>query len=619
MAATNNARSAITHQIIASADDGYLALDSQFHFIYANGAAQRLLGVKEADLSGRCQWEVFPQTLGTEIETAYRRAMSECVAVSCEYRLEPLHRWCDIQARPAGDGGLFVRFRDITEHKGADDAVRRERALLNGIMQATDVMLVYLDPDFNFVTVNAAYAETCKMRPEDLIGKNHFAIYPGAENEAIFRRVRDSGEPVFYKDKPFEFPDQPERGVTYWDWSLTPVKDGSGAVVGLVFSLRETTKYKRAEESVRRLAQFPEENPNPVLRVANDGRFLYANPSARVFVEAMGDGGGKQALPAALQNLVAGVSGHGQAVEAEISDGRGGVFWFTAVRPPGEQYINLYGRNVTEHKRAEEALQKSEKLLRSVLEVLPVGVFMMDGAGNIQDTNPAVRDIWGNVRLVGTSGYSQYKLWRSDTGKPPEMHERPGVRAIQTGRPVLREMFEIESFDGQRKTILISAVPIRDPDGTVTGIIGVNEDITELRASQAAIERDREIIRELSTPVLPVDRGLLIVPLIGAIDPRRARQLTEQLLTGIRQNRAKVVVINVTGVGAIDSSVANHLVQTAEAARLLGAQVILTGVSTSVALTLVTVGVNLGSLKTLGDLQSGIEEANRTLQGAGPE
>jgi PAS domain S-box-containing protein len=129
----------------------------------------------------------------------------------------------------------------------AEEALEREREVLSSVMQATDVMLVYLDPAFDFVWVNAAYAATCNFRPEEMVGKNHFALYPHAENEAIFRRVRDTGEPVFYKDKPFEFPDQPQRGVTYWDWSLVPVKDGSGAVKGLVFSLRETTKYKRAE------------------------------------------------------------------------------------------------------------------------------------------------------------------------------------------------------------------------------------------------------------------------------------------------------------------------------------------------------------------------------------
>jgi rsbT co-antagonist protein RsbR len=127
------------------------------------------------------------------------------------------------------------------------------------------------------------------------------------------------------------------------------------------------------------------------------------------------------------------------------------------------------------------------------------------------------------------------------------------------------------------------------------------------------IREQQEAIRELSTPVLPVRERLLILPIIGVIDPQRARQLTEQLLRGIRTNRAKVVVIDITGVPAIDSTVANHLVQTVESARLLGATVIVTGLSPEIAQTLVTIGVELSKMTTVGDLRGGIEEAERLL------
>jgi len=127
------------------------------------------------------------------------------------------------------------------------------------------------------------------------------------------------------------------------------------------------------------------------------------------------------------------------------------------------------------------------------------------------------------------------------------------------------------------------------------------------------IREQQEAIRELSTPVLQVRERLLILPIIGVIDPQRARQLTEQLLRGIRSNRAKVVVLDITGVPYIDSAVANHLVQTVEAARLLGAIVIVTGLSPEIAQTLVNIGVDLGKMNTVGDLQGGIEEAERLL------
>jgi len=130
---------------------------------------------------------------------------------------------------------------------------------------------------------------------------------------------------------------------------------------------------------------------------------------------------------------------------------------------------------------------------------------------------------------------------------------------------------------------------------------------------ERVIRQQQEAIRELSTPVLQVRERLLILPIIGVIDPHRARQLTEQLLRGIRTNRAKVVVIDITGVAAMDATVANHLVQTVEASRLLGATSIVTGLSPEIAQTLVNIGVDLGKMNTVGDLQGGIEQAERLL------
>jgi rsbT co-antagonist protein RsbR len=137
--------------------------------------------------------------------------------------------------------------------------------------------------------------------------------------------------------------------------------------------------------------------------------------------------------------------------------------------------------------------------------------------------------------------------------------------------------------------------------------------VSFVRERERVIREQQEAIRELSTPVLPVRERLLILPVIGTVDPLRARQLTEQLLRGIRTNRARVVVMDITGVPAMDQTVANHLVLTVEASRLLGATVIVTGLSPQLAQTLVNIGVDLSKMNTVGDLQGGIEEAERLL------
>jgi rsbT co-antagonist protein RsbR len=130
---------------------------------------------------------------------------------------------------------------------------------------------------------------------------------------------------------------------------------------------------------------------------------------------------------------------------------------------------------------------------------------------------------------------------------------------------------------------------------------------------ERVIREQQEAIRELSTPVLQVRERLLILPIIGVIDAQRARQLTEQLLRAIRNNRARVVVIDITGVPSVDAKVANHLLQTVDATRLMGASVIVTGLSSEIALTLVTIGVDLTKINAVGDLQGGLEEAERVL------
>jgi rsbT co-antagonist protein RsbR len=143
--------------------------------------------------------------------------------------------------------------------------------------------------------------------------------------------------------------------------------------------------------------------------------------------------------------------------------------------------------------------------------------------------------------------------------------------------------------------------------------IAVTVGVSFVEERERVIREQQEAIRDLSTPVLQVRDRLLISPIVGAVDSDRARQLTEQLLGAIKANRAQVVVLDITGVASVDETVANHLVQTVEAARLMGASAVVTGLSSKIAQTIVELGVDLGMLKTVGDLQGGLEEAERML------
>jgi rsbT co-antagonist protein RsbR len=143
--------------------------------------------------------------------------------------------------------------------------------------------------------------------------------------------------------------------------------------------------------------------------------------------------------------------------------------------------------------------------------------------------------------------------------------------------------------------------------------IAVTVGVSFVEERERVIREQQESIRELSTPVLQVRERLLILPIIGVLDSQRARQLTEQLLGAIQINRAKVVVIDITGVATIDVAVANHLVRTVEAARLMGASAIISGLSSKIAQTIVDLGVDLSMMRSVGDLQGGLEEAERLI------
>jgi rsbT co-antagonist protein RsbR len=187
-----------------------------------------------------------------------------------------------------------------------------------------------------------------------------------------------------------------------------------------------------------------------------------------------------------------------------------------------------------------------------------------------------------------------------------ETHEVLGVVLLL--RDVLaRSLFEKYQQDS---ALLNRVLDVYEP---AANRIAVTVGVSFVQERERVIRQQQSAIRELSTPVLKVREQLLILPIIGALDTARASQLTEQLLKGIRDNRAKVVVIDITGVPSIDMTVANHLVQAVRASGLMGARVIITGLSADIAQTLVGLGVDLSMMQSVGDLQGGIEEAERQL------
>lgn len=173
--------------------------------------------------------------------------------------------------------------------------------------------------------------------------------------------------------------------------------------------------------------------------------------------------------------------------------------------------------------------------------------------------------------------------------------------------------------DGSTFPGLLSLFNTRDEQGNLDTTVGIVRDISaqevaeeeRIALQQQVIAAQQAALRELSTPLMPIADGLLVLPLIGAIDSRRAQDMTEVLLEGIVTRQAHTVIIDITGVSMVDTSVANALIRVAQAVQLLGSQVILTGIRPEVAQILVTLGVNLATIATQSTLQSGVAYALR--------
>jgi len=172
----------------------------------------------------------------------------------------------------------------------------------------------------------------------------------------------------------------------------------------------------------------------------------------------------------------------------------GGILWVDEIAQAiydlnGALNVLVVCLDVTERKRAERELKEQEAMLRTVLETIPVGVWVIEAEGTIVHGNQAGQRIWSGARYVGIDRYDEYKGWWADTGKSIGPMEWAAARAVIDGETSLDEEIDIETFDGKRKTILHSAVPLRDGYQRITGAVIVNQDISARKEAEHALQR----------------------------------------------------------------------------------------------------------------------------------
>ncbi|HVK63723.1 MAG TPA: PAS domain-containing protein [Polyangium sp.] len=269
------------------------------------------------------------------------------------------------------------------------------------------------------------------------------------------------------------------------------------------------------------------------------------------------------------------------------------------------------GHDITEQKRDREARERSEAILNAVISNAPIFLFVKDIEGRYTLTNRGFDEGLGFEpgRAVGKLDTDIF---------PPDVVARNRAddrRVFDGGVPVQLEV-EIPTKNGPR-IFLGSKFPLFDAQGKTYAVCAIGSDVTDLRQAEAEqatfqdrlIAAQRETLRELSTPLLPIAPGVVLMPLVGAIDEGRAALVLEALLQGVVAHRADVAILDITGVRTVDTGVALGLVQAAQAAGLLGAEVVLTGVRPAAARTLVEIGIDMRGIKTVSSLEQGVAHA----------
>ena len=346
-------------------------------------------------------------------------------------------------------------------------------------------MMAYFDTEFNFLAANSSYAKGSGHALEDLIGKNHFELFPSMENQSIFKKVRDTAETVTFLDKPYEFVDQPERGITYWDWTLGPVKDEVGRVQGLILTLFETTRRKRTEEEAKALALLPGESPDPIMRISLDGIVLYCNQAGRPILDEWKCEVGRK-VPSNWHHLVAETCRAGH--RREFEEGYGSR-WFSFVLAPiaNAGYLNAYGRDITERKRMEDELLKAKNEWESTFNSMPDLISILDDKFRIVRANRSMAEHLGltTSECIGLNCFQcVHKL-----DAPPSFC--PFSRTMTDGREHFAEVHE-ENLGGD---YMISTSPMFDESGRVTGTVHVARDITELKKAERELRASENRLR----------------------------------------------------------------------------------------------------------------------------
>jgi PAS domain S-box-containing protein len=268
---------------------------------------------------------------------------------------------------------------DITELKLTENMLLDKTRKMDAFFRHTVTPLVFLDKEFNFIQVNEAYAKACQRDISEFAGNNHFEFYPNEENQHIFEQVVRTKTPYQTFAKPFSFPDRPEWGLTYWDWTLVPMLDETGEVEFLVFSLKDVTERVQAELALQEQEQYLRTvvSNAPIVLFATDEKGIITVSEGRG-LEALGRKPGESVGMSVFEkyrdhteivkNIRRALKGESFVTEVEVLPD---IIFETTYSPIIDENSDISGVigtsvDITERKKAEKRILADQDQLRAL-------------------------------------------------------------------------------------------------------------------------------------------------------------------------------------------------------------------------------------------------------------
>ena len=511
--AAAGARAERLRATLDSITDAFVTMDREWRLTHVNAAAERLLGAKREDLVGRDNWELYPETKGTIVEESYRRAMEQQTAVEFESYYEPWGRWYEGKVYPTPDG-LAVAFHEITERKRAQERAREGEALYRALAaNLPNGAAFVVGPDLRYRLAEGQALRAAGLSPADFEGKTLAEALPpelAARYEPHYRTAL-AGEHFRWEHE--------AHGRHYVSHGV-PLRAADGTVYAALAVSYDITERKEAERAVRaaegQLRLITDAVPALISYVGPDRRYRLVNRAyetwfntsrERVVGRHMRDVLGDQAWAVIGPRIDRAFAGEACDFEVEAPYRAGGVRWIHAAYAPDKDEagrvrgVVVLVTDVTARKQAEDRLRENTAREHAFLEHLPVGIWFLNAEGRITYGNRAGQQIWAGARYVGADEFHEYKGWWHGTDRLLAADDWGAARAVRRGETCLDELIDIECFDGTRKTMLNSAVPVRDADGAVLGAVVINQDVTgRIRAEQAlrASEERAALVRRWS-------------------------------------------------------------------------------------------------------------------------